>query len=365
MNVKRLITFLFSFVLFFSCNEGGKKHWEKDILGEWSYVKTVDLRKSSIVNLFPLFNVRGNAYEGYIFNADKTCENKLGYEKRDTNRITLYLGNITRYSIEGDSLKIYNLSDSTWDRKKIAFLSKNTLLLQSQDSVYEKFERMFYKPDTMLRYDEIAVASSGCYGTCPISGTLIKENGEVFYFGREYNTRNGFFTSKISKADYQTFLDRFKIVPLEILSENNSSMATHDEMVSVTFIQKGRIIKTISDYGRAVPAELIWAYTPVRYLYQKLLLDTVSNPNLLPYLQLKFESKREGKYLSPSESLLLISALRRANIVDTPFLATNKLLYYTLQNQEEFVKTNGRYYTIHGKTYDLGYNFLLENHLMR
>jgi hypothetical protein len=85
------------------------------------------------------------------------------------------------------------------------------------------------------------------------------------------------------------------------LNESYEANHTDDERIIVSFIKNNKIIRTVSDYGHEAPEEFIWAYQPLRYLYQQVKLEKLEeqvndnnlNINLLreqrnyPYPKLK------------------------------------------------------------------------------
>ena len=123
---------------------------EKDIVGEWTFTKTIDNRKPNKEDNYPSPPPVGKSTEGYIFYQNSNCENKSGYfitiERNEReNRKTFYLGNKTKYKIEEDSLMIFDISDSTWESQKILSIVDDTLTIQNSDSIFSKFIRTKYK----------------------------------------------------------------------------------------------------------------------------------------------------------------------------------------------------------------------------
>jgi hypothetical protein len=270
------LLFILLFITLHSCTSKRNQNFEKAIIGEWSFVNIEDNRL--------LKNNSGqtssyNYYRsGYIFDKNNKCENKLGYfktieGKEIKDNKTYYYGNTTKYKIENNCLKIYNLTDSSWSSHKIFNLVGDTLILQIDDSAFVTYVKTKYKRNPTENYDKIILSSSGCYGTCPIMDISIENNGNVLYQGTKFNTFNGSFTSKISSSEFNKIVEGFKKANLPNLDNNYKASTTDNEEISITFVKDNKIVKTITDYGSQAPTELFWAYTPLRYLYQHIPLN--------------------------------------------------------------------------------------------
>ena len=364
------ILFILTILTLFSCKSKKEQQLEKDIVGEWIYIRTQDIRKPNTNDeLLPPPPPFGRNTSGYIFNDDKSCENKLGYfkrieGKRREERKTIYLGNKTQYKIEEDSLKIYNLLDSSWQSQKIFSIIEDTLTIQTSDSLFEKYARIKYKLNRNETYDKIIVSSSGCFGACPILDISIDKNGNVIYFGERFNTQNGLFTSKISKEEYQNIETTFKKAEINNLKDSYQANWTDDEAVTITFVKNDKIIKSITDYGRQAPTELIWAYTPVRFLYQQINLKPLK-PEItnFPKWSISFETAQKICNLTKSESFYLLTEIIKGKEVAQKFDSKYKIEFWNDNDKKEIIFTDGRIFKFTNKTIDIGYNFLTENNL--
>ncbi len=365
----RNITFLL-LLTFVSCKQMPKNDYEKSIIGEWTIVNEVSKKQTGSIPLPPTRRVLKS---GYNFLPDNICENKLGYFKRIEgneryDRKYLFLGTTTKYKIDKDSLKIYKLNNSTWTSQKIVSITKDTLTLQENNRTFLKYAKANYRFDGSEHYDEIIISSSGCYGTCPINDISINKNGQIIYFGDQYNTVNGYFNSTVSSTVFSKLENDFKKANIKKLPDNYSENWTDDETVTVTFVKDNKIVKTISDYGRQSPAEFYWAYTSARYLYQQIPLDTISNHlnySLIKYTM--FEADEKICELSQSEGFYLWTLLLVSNETNKTFSGK----YFIVNNrsrEDKKVKTDGQLFRITGKdgtekTYDLGFNFITANSL--
>ncbi|KFF04054.1 DUF6438 domain-containing protein [Flavobacterium reichenbachii] len=366
-----IIIYALVFILF-SCQRDNEKQFKKDIIGEWTYIRTDDQRKQSKDNtLKPIPpTVFGTHIPGYIFSENNNCENKSGYFKsidaaNREDRKTIFLGNKTSYKIENDSLKILNLVDKTWENQKIYSIIGDTMTVKMGDSLYVKYARAKYKINPEESYDQIIVSSSGCYGTCPIANVSIDKSGKIFYHGKHYNTQNGFFESKITENEYQKIQNNFKKANIQNLEDNYDADWTDDETITITFIKNHKIVKTITDYGRKAPIDLIWAYTPVRFLYQQIKLKPLNTDYgaLLSRRQLNFNKGNQICDLGQSESFYLLTEIVKGKKNTQKFEKKYQIELWDDNDKKTTMYTDGRYFLLNDKTIDLGYNFLTQNNL--
>lgn len=76
MKLKNILCVLIVFILF-SCKKNKDEQLKKDILGEWTYIKTEDQRKpkkSNNSHTPPPPTILGNHVQGYIFSENNLCE---------------------------------------------------------------------------------------------------------------------------------------------------------------------------------------------------------------------------------------------------------------------------------------------------
>lgn len=364
MRAKNL-TFVLIILTFFSCKTKTKQQFEKNIIGEWIFIRTLDKRKANTNN--ELLQPPPALRNGYIFYEDKNCLNKLGYFKksREEGKI-IYLGNKTQYKIEDDSLKILNLVDTSWQSQRIFSIVGDTLTLQISDSLFSKYARNRYELNPNETYDKIIVSSSGCFGGCPILDMSIDKNGEILYFGERYNTQNGLFTSNITKKEYLNIETTFKKANIPNLKNEYQADWTDAETVTISFIKDNKIVKSIIDYGGQAPSELIWAYTPFRFLYQQIRLVPLKTE--CPFLSLwniSFKTKNKICNLTKSESFYLLTEIFKGKKVPQSFDNKYKIEFWNDKNQKEIIFTDGRLFKLTNKTIDIGYNFLTENNLTK
>jgi len=367
MNRETLKTIFFIALACLSCKFNENNHFSEKIIGNWEYIKidysNIKTEKDEVsIPPTPI-----NFYEndsGYTFSKNNICENKRGYFKENTkneleNSASTYLGNTTTYKIEKDSLKIFNISDSSWNSRKIYSITDDTLTFQAEKGILIKYAKTKDNPKNSVKFDKIVVSSSGCYGICPIADVSIDKSGNVMFFGYKYNLRNGFFTSEITMDDYQEIMKNFQFIDIIKLKPTYIANWTDDETVYITFISDNKIIKSVADYGAKSPKQLIWAYTPIRYLYQKLTLAPHKKPPLL-LDDIQFEASKKICGLSRSESFFLSTELSKAKVTSKSFQKKYKINSW---GDNTIGYTDGRFYQFKGKTLDLGYNFLIRNSL--
>jgi len=367
-------TFVLCIMLFFilySCQTNNDEKLKKDIIGEWIYIKTQSIKKpqklkgSKIPPPPPLpFPKR---MIGYIFFENDVCENKSGYfklteAKEWDDRKRYFLGTSTKYKIENDSLKIFDLESKTWENQKIESILGDTLTTKVDDSIFAKYARTKYKISANENYDQIIVSSSPCFGPCPILNISIENNGNVLYYGQHYNTQNGFFKSKITKTQYKEIQTKFKKADIMNLKDQYVANWTDDQTVTITFIKNNKIVKSVSDYGRQSPEALIWAYVPVQYLYQQIKLVPLKTEKLLfPRWGISFEKGNQFCDLSESESYYLFTEIFKGKETTDTFKNIYYIEFWNNQDKKEIMYTDGRYFKTKNKTIDIGYNFLITN----
>lgn len=397
--MKSLVLIILNLFIFFSCRQSEEEgNLMPELFGDWVPTELNNKSNGSSMNLDSHPPLIGFAKLGFTFDSTGLVDIKRGYFKivggpERSKRRYHFLGLKTKYYVKGDSLKIFDLSDSTWWSQKIIQITKDTLTLSSSPGEWRKFVRKEYKVNVKPTFDKIIVSTSGCYGSCPVSNTMINSNGKVTFFGERYTLKTVFFEGIISQSIYQDLEKNFRKIDIDSISTNFNIGSTDQEEITVTFIKGDSIYKTISDYGNAGPQELIWAFIPFRFLYQKINLKPLPKTNLpfYPALNfLKFEMGKKELVLPQSESFLLWDYLRKGKIsnktVKKRFNLGFELNYTWFPSVEE--ENNGQGYNIEpnkalkeiitdgqlfqflleGKepvTIDLGFNFFDRNYSIK
>lgn len=354
--------FLLSFFVL-SCKNNPKKNFETLILGDWSMVQSIEGSKESIHK--PLDN------SGYIFYENNICEFKSGYfdYNRDRN-YNIFLGTKTKYKIENDSLKIYDLTHSMWQSWYIIKMDSNFLTLQTKDDVEFKLKKEDYQINEIERaFDKIIVSSSICFGTCPVGSTLIDANGDFIFFGESFNQKNGYFNAKGNQAYFAKAALNFKKANFNKLQGVYSEGTIDGENIYVSFVKNNKIIKTIWNNDRIAPKEFFWAYFPIMYAHQQIKLNEFEKeiPEHLKIGNLSFEMEAKWLHLQESESFYLWSLLYKSKITNQKFEPKYNL-HHSGGDNILTIKTNGQLYLFELKnqkkiTVDLGHNFIKLNDL--
>ncbi|TPE41065.1 DUF6438 domain-containing protein [Pontibacter mangrovi] len=360
-----------------------ERQLQEQLIGDWvpaGFVSNTENVESYDRNPFRSILIE----RGYSFYPNGEVDSKQGYYRRTVvgedewdNRQFYFLGSKTKYKIAGDSLLIFMPYDSVWAHFPIARLTKDTLSFKEKRGV-NNYRRVKYNLKEAPTLDAIVLSTSGCFGTCPISNTLITADGQVVFFGEEFTTSEGFYTGTITQDVYKQLQDNYRKAGIDTISAEFSEAATDLEKVSVTFLKDGKIFKTVSDYGNAGPVELIWAHVPLRYLYQSINLNKLKEEELPVYLKHHFLTFAKGDKtleLTQSEGFLLWNYLRqgqrslgkykprfsmhfRENYLWVPRGAKK----YADKEHIKSIETDGQFYTFYLQgqepfTINIGFNF--------
>jgi hypothetical protein len=357
--MNRLASFIFLIVLMSSACHNKQVLSQKNILGDWIQVPNPPSAKKEKLVLEP----PGLERAAFSFYADDVFDNKDGYLKR-TDSTDIYLGNRSKYRITNDSLYLLNPADSKWESCKLIKLTSDTLQfnLLGRIATFKQYKPVNYKnPD----FDKIILATSGCYGSCPIMSIILNNDGTVLFRGLAYTDKKGIYAGKISIEKFQMLQRNFFATKIDSLKNNYSARWTDDETITTTFVKDGKIYKTVGDYGHQAPRPFTWAYIPLRYLYQYIKLTPNTAPAFFPrFNEARGSSFRKDGRIVPhteSETFLLFDYLRNGKQVDVRFNSRFKL-HVELSNFPYYdINTDGRYYTFitNGKptTIDIGFNF--------
>jgi hypothetical protein len=352
----KAILLLIGPIMLFSCRSHKQHQYEINIVGDW---KNIDKELAY-----------HNKKIGYSFLENQTCEFKTGFFKPGGYQVRTkgqtFLGTTTKYKIEGDTLRIYSPEDSTWESAQILDIDPTFLRLQTRQGNTKTFERINPVTKKWLSFDQIIVSSSGNEGTCSISSTLINENGSALFYGERYNLVNGLFEFSITADRYKKIAEGFQKANVGELEASYHAGWSDDETIVTTFIDKGKIVKSIYDYARAAPGQLNSAYTPVRYLYQREKLTNLGGKQKdLVFKCLRFEFNNKILRLEPTESLYLLALLRHAEKTKVKF-NSNYTVKFINQDSLARIESDGQYYKLIWKsgrriTLDLGFNFIKRN----
>ena len=360
-NYKYIFILLLTLI---SCEKKPINNYEKKIIGEWIFETENPKRKNYFITDF-----------SYSFDKNGNCESKPGYfdtkEKTETKeRQTIFYGTKTKYKIEDDSLYIYNLITKKWDASKIVGINSKTLKLNSSKKIILELSKIKFKENKKEDFDKIIISKSPCFGSCPINDIEINKNGNVNYSGSHYNSKNGFFKSKISTNQFKEIELSFKKTNYLNLKDKYSANWTDDQEVSVTFVKDNKIIKSITDYGRQSPKLFRINLEPLTFLYQKLKLSeskTIKDFQNIRYY--RFQKGNQIISLTTSEVFYLFNLLDNSKTTNKKF-RTQYITNYDIDFDVNKIETDGRFYKIFSKnkssiTLDLGFNFIEKNELTK
>lgn len=351
-------------LILISCEKKPTKNYEIIILGDWIFENENPKIENHFYSDF-----------GYSFYKKGNCVSKPGYFKtkektEKEERKTIFYGTNTKYKIVDDSLYIFNLVSKKWDACKIVVINSNTLKLNFDNKGGLEFSKLNYKENEKEDFDKIIISKSPCFGSCPINDIEINKNGEIYYYGTHYNSKNGYFKSQINLNEFNDIEKSFKKVNFLNLKDNYSANWTDDQEVNVTFVKDNKIIKSISDYGRQSPKYFRINIEPLTYLYQKLKL--VENKTIKEFQNInyfRFEKGNKIINLTSSESFYLLNLLSKSKLTDKTF-KSEYTTDFDIDYDVSRIETDGRYFKVFSKnktsiTLDLGFNFIEKNELTK
>ncbi len=363
--MNRLFSFIPLLLLIYSCSNSHKQlDNEKNILGDWVAVHINSTPNAQGITLMPPeFYTRGfTFYTNHIF------DNKVGYYGHEKEGKTLYLGTISKFKILSDSILFFDPTNKKWNSEKLVLLTPDSLRFSTGQAVIT-FKHYFVKKTKIPEFDKIILSTSTCFGTCPVTNTIINSDGTVIFKGILFTAKQGLFTGMISKQQYQQLQDNFRKVDFDSLKNAYVNGPTDQQTITTTFIKNGVILKSVEDYERQAPYLFAWAYVPVENLYQTIALKSVASPEFIPNFNSITDSKfKKGDmilHLKQSETSLLFDYLRTGKTSNHKFKPRFKLHPYFDINSFPDMDTDGRFYTfvVKGKpiTIDIGFNFYDEN----
>jgi len=369
--------YLFFIPLILGC-ETEKKNTKNNLIGEWSKIEKVEDNDYLPPPGFNRpFGIGFTEDKIELFNGFKRYNQDSVTGKRQLN----YKGTFTNYKVKNDSIFILNPFNEIWEFKwKIKGQLNDTLILTKNDTTFIKLQRI--KEIKSNSFDQIIFSSSGCYGSCPIIDISINNKNKIYFQGEGYVKPLGFYKSLIDSIKSDYIFSKFAKANIDSLKSDYAVGHTDDESITTTFVKDGQIIKTIHDYGKAGPKELIWAYVPIQNLYTEIELDSLEKdepfyPKLHYYT---FEKDSKILRLEKSESFFLWTEIKDSKIVDTKFNSKYSIGFrgnYTYWGADpnekrkhpyelDKIESDGKLFKFSFKdqksiTYDLGYNFIERN----
>ncbi|NHA03860.1 hypothetical protein G7092_08640 [Mucilaginibacter sp. HC2] len=351
--------FLLACVCICACNDKQQAN-KKNILGNWVKVRSKIAPTGKNVVLEPPEDEK----PGFTFYADHSVEYKLGFFKR-TNGIRIFLGTKSKFKIIANDLMILDIDSNKWNKYRLIKLTTDSLQFIF-DGRLATFKHYQIKENTTPEFDQIILSTSGCFGTCPVSNTMINADGSVIFNGLFYTAKKGLFAGSITKAQYKQLQDNFRNTDFNLLKNDYNVGWTDDETISTTFVKNGKIYKSVNDYGLAAPYQFTWAYAPLRYLYQSIALKSMLVPEATPSINypngVYLKTANMGMALTQSETFLLFYYLQKGKVSNATFKSRYKLSSPFDIKKPHDIDTDGRFYKfeVNKKSIiiDIGFNFL-------
>lgn len=376
--MRNLVLAFLLLLIILSCNKKSEfstnKTLKDSLFGDWEIITEIDSNHVYPKSIFPTV--------GYSFSKD-SIEFFNGLFKRDTSKgykSAKYLGNFNEYKIQGNQLFIKNLDNKKWQKFwKIKHIKNDTLFVINSDKSIEKLKKLKYDFKIEKDFDKIVYSSSPCFGRCQIINISLDRNGNIFYQGIAYTDKVGFYSGKLDQNKTNFIFKKFEKANITNIKTNYSASHTDDQTITTSFIKNGKVIKSISDYGREAPNELVWAYIPIGYIASITKLTKITTDEEIPNIQLfSFSSKNKELPLGDSEGFYLWTELKKSLKKEISFSPLYNVLFnyhYYMDKNNNLIKpeanlkailSDGRYYKFefidnHHVTYDLGYNFIENN----
>ncbi len=364
--------YLFFILAIFSCKLD-KKNVPNNLIGEWSKIDEIKRKDSPPPPFNEPFGIGFTEDRIEFFNGFKRFDQDSISRKRHLN----YKGTFADYKVQVDSIFILDPFNEKWEFKwKITKNLSDTLILTSNDSTSIKLERI-NNSKSNINFDQIIFSSSYCYGSCPVIDISIDNKNKVYYQGEDYVNPLGIYESSIDNLKTKYIFSKFGNANIDSLLNNYRANHTDDRTITTTFVKNGKIVKTIRDYGKTGPKELVWAYVPIENLHTQIELDSLKK-NQFHHFKIEFGNFHNNHHFLPiekSESFFLWTELSKSKRVSEKFNSKYSITYWQPESDEngkqqyeiDRIETDGRffkfYYNKHESvTYDLGYDFIKRNY---
>jgi hypothetical protein len=360
---------LFIIVFLLSCKI--KEQDQITIVGDWEYVKAENTPNDNR-DLFD-YGKGGYYIDEYDFKEKNICIYKLGIghliesDKRES-RYVFQKSNEIFYKLNKNVLDIYFKKDSLYKTYRLTKLTNDSLVIQDTINKVISYYAKVKHNHNKINFDKIIVSSSGCYGACRVSSTIIENSGEIKFLNNWHTEQNGLFKAKISKDNYLNFQNQFNKLNIDSLKKKYYDLATDGNTITVTFIKNGKIYKTISDYNGKSPATIKLGCKNLLYLSQNVSKTEFFNPLFKTNVLGSFIGKPKNIILHESESAYLTSEIIKSKLTNQDFKPLYYMQFIEFPSNNRLIKilTDGRFYKFMledktAVTYDLGYNFITKN----
>jgi len=282
---------------------------------------------------------------------------------------------VLNFNISGKNIQYNSLKNNKVIIKEVVKLTSDSLYLIDNKKNLYKYVRIHQDSTNGNNVNKIVLSSSGCYGVCPVIDIEINKSNKASFYCTEYCGDKGFHEGEVQTAKVERLFKFLYFINMDTLKNSYSASHTDDETITVSFYNDNHHLKTISDYGRKAPTELIWLYTYLRYMPGlKNLKQKSESKNPLKKPRCFVISNGETEYsFERSESYSIYTQLLNAEITqektDLPYKIYD--LISPVSKLEGFIDsygkpkvighTDGRYFkfkSMNNIVIDLGYDCL-------
>lgn len=346
-----------------SCKEDNvkRKAQQKLIIGDWE-LTTKEFEPKDGTRAYPLET-------GYGFYADGSFENKIGFYNWE--KPLKYYGSFSKYKLENDSLKMYNLYMKKWGSFSIVKLTVDILVLEGEyyNPVYIK---KHYDTMNVPQFQGLIISQSGGLINSSINNIFIQSDRSIIYDKFEHNDNYGnfehkWYDAKISNKEFSRIQTRFKQANWPKFKSRYGKVSYDAGDTQITIIKDGKIVKSVFMYPNNLPFALTWTYMPLLHLPDILKSTDITAKARLNMSYVSFIQKSESLSLTSPESYFLSYSLDNAPSVNKKFVEIYNIDYSNDTINQ--IATDGRYFKFYNKnkitkTVDLGYNFITESKLV-
>ncbi|MBK9255423.1 MAG: hypothetical protein IPM42_08050 [Saprospiraceae bacterium] len=362
MDLKLLIL-IFSYfgILLIGCKPKSiNQSVESIISGEWKLDYTnqeVQITDSTICNI--------------IFKEDKKCSIFPGFYSlvfEDPRTFITYLGSSTDFSVEGELLKIYNLSNKNWDQYKIEKLTSDTLVIETSLKDQLLFIKMNVKKKFKNDFDGIVLITDGIYKFLSNYKIYLDRSGKMSIQLNGYDNLYGNQTCIVDKKLTDSIFSLFEYSKISELKhqynkkfEKIVQIQEPRQKITLAFFNENKIIKEIDITDDSAPIDLYLAYDPVRTIYKSkncqckkgIIRDNLVN------ISSEIQTSNEKGYIKLSDAEQFYINCKIYNAKETKGSINHK---YKIKGAftDLFTFSDGRFIRIEGseKIYDVGYWFI-------
>lgn len=242
-----------------------KSLYDNLIEGEWVQVKnSIDtISYDSLWKCMIFKNKQCKIYPGFY-----------DYKFFDWVHQINYLGNITNYKIDSNSVKIYNLVKHQWEELKIKKLSRDSLILNYPTNIEYLYIKSTNKEKFNHTFDEIILLneSIGKYRTD--YKIILSKNSNAQIQAYNYNdkiigNKNCIIESKLTDSIFSLF--NYVNIPslkneYSPVDENNFNYDSK-QRTTVAFVKNNKVIKEVQIIDDSGPLELHLAYEPIKSIF--------------------------------------------------------------------------------------------------